>query len=100
VAFNVKLQMVWFLMIAALVLIAMGIDALDLAKYTRPPTDFELDEMLVGRASPALPQASRDYFRNQLGVSVLVQFPKLLGLVFIAGGILCGVLAYLWHSST
>lgn len=99
VASNVKLQMVWLLIIVALVLVFMGIDALDLAKYTRAPTDMELDEMFVGKESPPLPQASRDYVRNQLGLSVLVQFPQLVGLVFIVGGILCAVLAYFWHSS-
>lgn len=78
----------------------MGVDALDLAKYTRAPTDIELDEMLVGKDSPPLPQASRDYFRNNYGISVLVRFPKLLGIAFMAAGILCGVLAYLSHSAT
>ncbi len=92
--------MFWIFTIAALGLIAMGVDALDLAKYTRAPTDIELDEMLVGKESPPLPQASRDYFRNNFGISVLVQFPQLLGIAFIAAGILCGVLAYFSHSAT
>jgi hypothetical protein len=92
--------MFWIFTIAALVLIAMGIDARDLAKYTRAPTDIELDELLVGKGHPPLPQASRDYFRNNFGISVLIQFPNLLGIAFIVAGILCGVLAYLSHSST
>ena len=92
--------MVWFLTLAALVLVAIGIDALDLAKYARAPTDRELDEIIVGKESPPLPQSSRDFLRNQLGMSMLVQFPQLIGILFIFSGILCGVLAYLWHSST
>lgn len=98
---NVKLQMVWILLLVALALVAMGVDALDLAKYVRAPTDLELDEMLVGKGSPPLPQAGRDYFRNKLSAKILVQYPQLLGIVFIVAGVLCGVLAYqLWHSAT
>ena len=91
--------MFWFLLFAALVLIAMGIDALDLAKYTRAPTDLELDEMIGGKGAPPLPQVSRNYVRNQLSMSMLVQHPQLLGIAFIVAGVLCGVLAYLlWHA--
>lgn len=96
---NLKLQMIWILLFVALVLVAAGVDALDLAKYARAPTDLELDEMIVGKGSPPLPQASRDYFRNKLSTAVLLQYPQLLGIVFIVAGVLCGVLAYqLWHS--
>jgi hypothetical protein len=97
---NDKLQMVWILLLAALALVAIGFDALDLAKYARAPTDLELDELIVGKGSPPLPQASRDYFRNKLSTMMLVQYLQLLGIVFIVAGMLCGVVAYLlWHSA-
>jgi len=100
-AFSITSQMIWLLILAALGLVVMGIDALDLAKYVRAPTDMEFDEMVYGKGSPPLPQVSRDYLRNKLGVSLLVQYPQLLGIVFILAGVLCGVLAYLlWLSST
>jgi hypothetical protein len=93
--------MVWLLVFAALALVAMGIDALDLAKYARPPADRELDELVVGKGGLPLPQASRDYLRSKPSVLLLFQYPQLLGIIFIAAGILCGVLAFqLWRSST
>lgn len=93
--------MIWLLLFAALGLVAMGIDALDLAKDLRAPTDLELDEMIVGKGGLPLPQASRDYVRNNLSVSLLVQYPQLLGIIFIIAGVMCGVFAYqLWRSST
>lgn len=92
--------MTWFFLIAAIVLVALGVDALLLTNRAAPLTDRELDELVVGREGPPLPDASKNLLRRDVLRVSLFLYPQWLGVTFLVAGILCAALAIqLWHSS-
>jgi hypothetical protein len=81
------------LLLVAFALVWFGIDALSLARHSSPPTQVERDEMMFGEGHRRpVPDEARSFAERRYPFATGASM-QIYGWLFIAAGVLCGLLA-------